>query len=290
MSPVVKRKAEKPKIPGKYIMLFLSMLCVIMMFATFTTDITGTFLGNIAGFIIVPFQNGIASISTVIVEAAREKETIEALQAENQALQQQIDELISENTLLMQEKYELTSLRELYQLDQQYPEYEKIGARVISASSSNWFDSFIIDKGSNDGIMVDMNVIAGSGLVGRVVETGTNWARVTTVINDNSNISATVLHTQDNLIVSGDLQLMEQGFIRYSQLIDDEGYVGKGDKVVTSNISDKYLPGILIGYIYSVETDSNNLTRSGYITPVVDFEHLSEVLVITQLKQSVDES
>lgn len=290
MSPVVKRKAEKPKIPGKYIMLMLTMLCIIMMFATFTTDITGTFLGNIAGFIIVPFQNGIASISTVIVDAVQEKETIEELQARNQELQQQIDELTSENTLLMQDKYELTSLRELYQLDQQYPEYEKIGARVISASSNNWFDSFIIDKGTNHGILVDMNVIAGSGLVGRVVETGTNWARVTTVINDNSNISATVLHTQDNLIVSGDLQLMEQGYIRYSQLIDDEGYVGIGDKVVTSNISDKYLPGILIGYIYSVETDSNNLTRSGYITPVVDFGHLSEVLVITQLKQSIDES
>ncbi|HOO80298.1 MAG TPA: rod shape-determining protein MreC, partial [Lachnospiraceae bacterium] len=51
----------------------------------------------------------------------------------------------------------------------------------------------------------------------------------------------------------------------------------------------KYLPGILIGYVASVEMDSNNLTKSGYITPVVDFEHLSEVLVITQLKQPVEE-
>ena len=289
MSPVVKRKPEKPKIPGKYIMLALSMLCIVLMFTTFTSDVPGKFLGNIAGFIIVPFQNGIASISTVLVEASREKATIEELQAENQALKQQIDELTSENTLLMQDKYELTSLRELYELDQQYSEYDKIGARVISASSGNWSDSFIIDKGSDDGILVDMNVIAGSCLVGRVTETGSNWARVITVINDSSNISATVLHTQDNLIVSGDLRLIETGVIRYSQLIDDDNQVGKGDKVVTSNISDKYLPGILIGYIASVETDSNNLTKSGYLTPVVDFEHLTEVLVITQLKQSMEE-
>lgn len=288
MSPIVKRKAEKPKIPGKYVMLMLSMLCIILMLTTFTTNITGTFLGNIAGFIIVPFQKGITVISTAFVDASREKETIEELQAANQALQEQIDELQIENTLLMQDKYELTNLRELYELDQQYSEFDKVGARVISASSGNWFDSFIIDKGSDDGILVDMNVIAGSGLVGRIAETGKNWARVTTVINDNSNISATVLHTQDNLIVSGDLRLIEDGFIRYSQLIDEDNQVGIGDKVVTSNISDKYLPGILLGYVASVETDSNNLTKSGYITPVVDFEHLSEVLVITQLKPEIE--
>lgn len=288
MSPIVKRKVEKPKIPGKYVMLMLSMLCIILMLTTFTTNITGTFLGNIAGFIIVPFQKGITAISSTFVEVSREKDTIEELQAANQALQEQIDELQIENNLLMQDKYELTNLRELYELDQQYSEFDKVGARVISASSGNWFDSFIIDKGSDDGILVDMNVIAGSGLVGRVVETGKNWARVTTVINDNSNISATVLHTQDNLIVSGDLRLIEDGFIRYSQLIDEDNQVGIGDKVVTSSISDKYLPGILLGYVASVETDSNNLTKSGYITPVVDFEHLSEVLVITQLKPEIE--
>ncbi len=287
MSPTVKRKAEKPKIPGKYVMLMLSMLCIALMLTTFTTNITGTFLGNIAGFIIVPFQKGITVISAAFVDASREKAAIAELQAQNQALQEQIDELLIENTLLMQDKYELTSLRELYGLDQQYPEYEKVGARVISASSGNWFDAFIIDKGSDDGILVDMNVIAGGGLVGRVVETGKNWARVTTVINDNSNISASVLHTQDNLIVSGDLRLIENGFIKYSQLIDEDNQVGIGDKVVTSNISDKYLPGILIGYVASVETDSNNLTKSGYITPVVDFEHLSEVLVIIQMKPEI---
>ena len=134
-----------------------------------------------------------------------------------------------------------------------------------------------------------MNVIAGSGLVGIVVETGSNWARVNSIINDSSYVSASVLHTQDNMVVSGDMQLIEQGVIAYSQLIDEEGLVQKGDKIVTSNISDKYLPGILIGYVASVEMDSNNLTKSGYITPVVDFEHLSEVLVITQLKQPVEE-
>ena len=97
------------------------------------------------------------------------------------------------------------------------------------------------------------------------------------------------LATEDNMIVSGDLRMMAQGVITFSQLIDSQDQVTEGDKIVTSNISDKYLPNILIGYIHTIERDKNNLTKSGYITPAVDFEHLSEVLIITDMKQQVEE-
>ena len=59
-----------------------------------------------------------------------------------------------------------------------------------------------------------------------------------------------------------------------------------GDKIVTSNVSDKYLPGILIGYISSINVDSNNLTKSGTLIPAADFRALREVLIITDLKQT----
>jgi rod shape-determining protein MreC len=186
----------------------------------------------------------------------------------------------------MQDYYELTSLRQLYDLDQTYSDYEKVGARIIASDSSSWFNSFIIDKGEDDGIKPDMNIISGAGLVGIVTETGKNWSRVNTIINDNANVSATVLHTGDNLIAAGSIELIEQGVIAYSGLYDQDGNVKEGDKVVTSNISSKYLPGILIGYIDTIETDSNNMTKSGLITPVVDFEHLEEVLVIKELKKT----
>ena len=70
---------------------------------------------------------------------------------------------------------------------------------------------------------------------------------------------------------------------------DEKNQVVEGDKIVTSNISDHYLPGILIGYISSLNTDSNNLTKSGYVTPAVDFSHLEEVLVILEEKQTIEE-
>ena len=112
---------------------------------------------------------------------------------------------------------------------------------------------------------------------------------MTSIISDNSNVSGMTLATENNLIVSGDLKLMSENCITFSQLVDSQNLVAEGDKVVTSNISDKFLPNILIGYISSVDIDANNLTKSGRITPAVDFEHLEEVLVITDMKQTVSE-
>ena len=107
------------------------------------------------------------------------------------------------------------------------------------------------------------------------------------IIADDSNVSAMVLASSDRMIVSGNLKLYATGVIEFGQLVDSDNVVVEGDKVVTSDISDKYLPGILIGYINTITQDANNLTKSGYSSPAVDFEHLEEVLVIRQLKQTV---
>ena len=65
--------------------------------------------------------------------------------------------------------------------------------------------------------------------------------------------------------------------------------VKEGDKIVTSHVSDKYLPGILIGYINKIDMDENNLTSSGLLVPAVDFSHMDEVLVIMTKKQEIED-
>ena len=287
MSPRVRRQKDKFRIPPKYWLLSLTLLSVLLMFVTFLTDFKFSAGNVIVGYTMVPFQKGITTISSYFKDRADLLVSIKELEAQNKELKKQVDDLTIDNTILQQEKFELNNLRTLYDLDSKYPEFEKTGARIIMGSTSNWFDSFIIDKGEKDGIKVDMNVMAGSGLVGRVVEVGPNWAQVTSVIDDSSNVSGMVLSTSDHLIVTGDLEMMKDGYIRFSQLMDSDNQVALGDKVITSNISDRCLPGILVGYISYIEDDSNNMTKSGYISPVVDFEHLSEVLVIMEQKETI---
>ncbi|MEI3246638.1 MAG: rod shape-determining protein MreC [Lachnospiraceae bacterium] len=133
---------------------------------------------------------------------------------------------------------------------------------------------------------VDMNVIADGGLVGIITETGPDWATVRSIIDDSSNVSAMCSSTLDTCLVTGDLTLMDEGKLQFIQLNDKDDAVSVGEKIVTSNISDKFLKGILIGYISDISTDANNLTKSGYLVPVVDFAHLQEVLVIKAVKQT----
>lgn len=275
--------------PGKYLLFILTAICVCLMFLTFGTNVFNKPLNTALGYAVIPFQQGISKAGEWLSRRSEELVQIRELLDENARLKAEVAALTEENTLLQQDKYELNQLRALMELDEQYGDYKKIGARIISRDSGNWYSSFIIDKGSDDGLCENMNVIAGGGLVGRITATGPNWSRVTAIISDNSNVSAMTLATGDKMMVSGDLQMMAEGVITFSKLVDSKNVVVEGDKIVTSDISDKYLPNILIGYIHTINRDNNNLTKSGYITTAVDFEHLSEVLVITDLKQVVTE-
>lgn len=284
----MKRKS-KLVLPPKYILMILTGICVVTILVSFTFNISGGPLHAAAGYVFVPMQEGINTVGTWFSEKAEGLKNLNEVMAENEALKKQLDELTVELNTVNLEQYELENLRELLELDKKYPGYEKVAANVIGKDSSNWFNNFTINKGTKDGIELDMNVIAGSGLVGIVTEVGANYAIVTSIINDNAKVSGMVTTTSDNLIVSGNLQRMgEDMAIEFSNLNDSDNEVQIGDPVVTSYISDKYQQGILIGYISSMEMDSNNLTKSGTITPAVDFEHIEEVLVILDKKQQAE--
>lgn len=284
----MKRKS-KFVLPPQYILMILTSVCIISILVSFTFNISGGPLHVAAGYLFTPMQDGINTVGTWITEASDKFKKLDDVMAENEALQQQVDELTVELNTVNLEQYELQNLRELLELDKKYPSYEKVAANVIGKDSGNWFSSFTINKGTNAGIEVDMNVIAGSGLVGIVTEVGANYAIVTSIITDTAKVSGMLTTTSDNLIVNGSLQSMNENMvIEFSNLNDKDDEVQSGDPVVTSYISDKYLQGILIGYVSDIKRDSNNLTKSGTITPAVDFEHIEEVLVILDKKQQAE--
>ena len=287
--PIRRREPFRPHIPGRYLLLLVTALCVGMILTTYYTDVLNGPLSGFANYIVIPFQDGVSKAGEWLIKREQLVSDIKELQKENESLRQENEELSVTNNALLQEKHELTELRNLYQLDQTYADFPKTGCRIIAKENGSWYHSFVIDKGSEDGLSVDMNVLADGGLVGRITYIGRHWSRVQAVIDDNSNVSATVLSSQKNLIVSGNLTLYEEGTINFSELADPDDLVKVGDSVVTSNISDKYLPGILIGYISEIQTDSNNLTKSGRITPAVDFSRLDTVLVIQKLKQTAED-
>ena len=282
-----RRRKARRHIPAKYVLWFLSILCVAAMFASFLFDVPFTPLNTAAGYVFIPMQKGINEIGTWAGGVTDNLAKLRDVMKKNEELQAQVDELTTQLSTYQMEQYDIEDMRKLLDLDEQY-KYEKVGAGIIGKDAGNWFDTFIIDKGSKDGIEVDMNVIAGSGLVGIVTNVGPNYANVRSIIDDRNSVSAMVLTTSDMCFVNGDLEMMtKQQVIAFSDLTDADDKAAIGDQVVTSYTSSKYLPGLLIGQINELNTDSNNLTKSGTITPAVDFEHIKNVLVILDKKQAV---
>ena len=278
------KKKNQMSHTNRYILLGLSIFCVLMMVLSSFSDKVGGPFKTVANVTVIPLQQGMNQIGGWMGDMKDNFSTMKQLKSENKKLREQVDALTTENNYLQEERYEFERLQELYKLDQNYAEYEKTAAHVIGKDAGNWFGTFTIDKGSKDGIEVNMNVLAGSGLVGIVTDVGPTWAKVRSIIDDSSNISAMAISTSDTCIVSGDMALMGTGQIAFSQMENNDNVVAVGDQIVTSYISDKYLQGILIGSVSEVNVDSNNLTLSGYITPAVDFKNIQEVLVITTTK------
>ena len=271
---------------SKYWLLILAIICIILMGLSGFADTGKGPLAWVAGYTVVPMQKGINRVGMWISDVSDNFATLQEVREENKQLKEKVAELTIENNQLQQNSAELERLQELFKMHQDTADYPKVGANVIASENSNWFSRFTIDKGSNDGIEVDMNVLSGAGLVGIVTEVGPNYSIVSSIIDD-KNVSAMMLETFDKCIVSGDLKLIGEGVVKFEQLANNENEVKVGTQVVTSNISDKYLQGLLIGYVSEVTVDANNLTRSGYIIPATDFHELNEVLVNTTTKKDL---
>jgi rod shape-determining protein MreC len=281
-------KRKNYKIKTKAVLGILTGICALLIAISVLLPTVRNGMKNAVSHVVTPIQTGINHMGMWFVDKVDAHKELEEALAENEKLQLQIDELTEENSMLVQNKYELERLRELFDLSDDYPDYEKVAAKVIAKESGNWFHSFTIDAGKNDGIEVDMNVISGGGLVGIVSEVGDDYAIVESIIDDGYNVSGKCASSSDLCIVNGDLSLMDSGLLELTDILKDST-IKEGDMILTSPISSKYLPGILIGYVTELSEDSNDLTKSGYLMPVVDFAHIEEVLVIKELKYTGDE-
>ena len=284
------RKFLNDLLKSRHVLIVLVIICITLILATFTRGNSQGPLYTIAGTVITPFQNGVNRVGNSLLDWSSGFKNVQKLNAENEELRAKIDELTAQNTQLIQAQAELKRLEDLYELDQEYPEYTKVAASVISKDPGNWYSTFVINKGTADGLAVDMNVLAGSGLIGIITETGENWSTVRTIIDDTSSISGMIASTSDTCVVSGNLSMMDSGKIEFSELKDRDEVVTEGTAIVTSNISTKYLTGLLIGYVAEIKEDSNHLTKSGTLIPAADFKNIREVLVIKELKQAKEMS
>jgi len=273
---------------NRLVLIVLSVSCVGMIGLTTIKNEQLRPIRTAVGYFLLPVQTGVNRVGSAVYSNFKNQEKMRTALADNESMREQVATLTMENTRLQSDSYELSRLRKLYELNQTYGQYRMTGARVIAKDTGNWFHVFRIDKGARDGIKPDMNVVGDGGLIGIVTDVGDNYATVRSIIDDVSRVSAMAIQSNDTCIVSGNLQLYANGKLKISD-ITDTADIKDGDAIVTSTVSSKFLPGILIGYAGDLKTDPDRLTRSGTLVPVADFETIQEVLVILDLKSEMRE-
>ncbi len=277
-----KRKDINPK----YLLLTLTIICILFFIMSFVARDQVAAIKNFTNKLMAPLQQGINEIGLWTDSKIENLNTIEELNEENAELKEQIEAYQTDITMYQNQLAELETLQELYELDELYPDYNKTAANVFAKDSSSWFSVFYIDKGTEDGMFVGANVMCGDGLAGIIVECYDNYSKVRAVIDDSSKISAKILPSNALCTVEGNLNQYQDGCLAVTN-IDKDAKVNIGDKVVTSNISDRYHSGLTIGYVSDISYDSNNLTKTAYITLTVDYTNIETVLIITDEKFSI---
>ncbi|MBE7015462.1 MAG: rod shape-determining protein MreC [Ruminococcaceae bacterium] len=200
--------------------------------------------------------------------------------------EKKIEQLESEITTLKvtnktREDYieENKRLKELLDLKEGKPELDTISARVVSYEPDSWYDTVMLDKGTNAGIGVNDIVITPLGLAGKVISVGNNWAKVSTIIDVANSVGVKLSRTGDIGVVSGDASLSVDRFCKLEYLSNDKNLI-KGDILLSSGLGGLYPSDLPVGKVTEIISDSAGNLEYGIIEPFVDFSALYEVLVI----------
>ena len=276
---------KKPQV----ILVLLTLICAGTIWLSSMNQSVSAPLRTVAGIFVVPLQRGMNQIGTWFAEKNQERMSLDDVLSQKEQLQEQVAKLQAEQAQHANDNDEISRLRQLLNLKETYNTYPTVGATVIMKNSgNNCYRKFMIDKWTNDGLDVDMNVIATAGLVGIITDIGPNYAIVTSIIDEESKVSGMLRKTLDTCIVAGDMSAIQDGRLRLEYMSNNFNS-DVDNTVVTSNVSEKFLPGIVIGKAVDVTLEDNKVTKTGYLVPAVDFEHLKDVLVITTKKQTLSD-
>lgn len=239
---------------------------------------------NLLGNIFSPVQKFSINIGERVSNFFESILHMGSLKSENEELKLKVAELEEKNRryedLIGRSDY---LLREKELIDNTH--YNLIPAQLIGKEPGNWFNRFVIDKGAKDGVkkgdVVIQAVDTGEGIiqegvVGRVLETGDTWAKVVSIIDENSDISFKAIRTQDGGILSGSVEGKLSGY-----LFDTGADVIKGDKLFTSGLGGVYDADLYIGEVINVIKGDEDLMKKVEVEPAVDFKKIYKVFVIS---------
>ncbi len=164
--------------------------------------------------------------------------------------------------------------------------HQLLSAQVIGKEPGNWYHTFTIDKGLNQGVKKGATIVQGieidkdsviEGLLGRVVDAGPNSSKVVSIVNEMNKVAFHIIRTQDGGILSGSKDNTMEGY-----LYDSKADVVVGDKLYTSGLGKVYIKDLYIGEIVEVIDAEEEMTKKIKVEPAIDFKKIYRVFAIME--------
>lgn len=263
----------------KLLALVLAVALVVLISVNLLDGRAG-FLSNVSGALAVPVRQAATSLADWLEGIYGYLYRYDQLEAENEVLRAQLAAAQEEARQAADANEENVRLRELLNLREKHADFVFESARITAWNSSNWSSSFTISKGESSGIAVGDSVVNEYGaLVGQVIELGSSWATVRTVLDVDTSIGALVGEGGNAAMLMGDFTLMQQGSMKLTYLTEGT-QLFEQDAILTSGRGEMFPQGLLIGYVTAVETEVGGQTPYAVVEPACDLDALAQVFVI----------
>ncbi len=259
--------------------LLTSFFCVLFSLYILSAAARGLLRGDPIGPILLvlmrPLQIAAQETVAKLKEIRQGYVTLRGIASENERLKGRIIELEAERNQLLEVEATNRRLRELLEFRSQLLS-GSVTAAVIGNSASTWFHSFILDKGSADGVLKGMAVVSPVGVVGQVVAVTSKSAKVLLITDPHSGVDVIVQRSRARGIVSGSLD--SGTILKYAKRSED---VQEGDRLITSGLDGIFPKGLLAGTVTKVRKKSFGLFQYVEVALAVDPSRIEEVLVVS---------
>ena len=230
--------------------------------------------------VITPIRSAISAVSRQVERYYNFQFSYESLEARNDYLQKRLTQMEDDVRTADALERENKRLRELCNLRDEHADYVFDDAYIVSWDSSSWKNAFTIAKGTGDGLAEGMAVVTEYGqVVGLITEIGSNWATVTTVLDNSLEISACVASSGNTGVVQGAYTYGYPNKLRLNYL-PAETILRNNDQVVTTG-STVYPKDLVLGYVEDAGYDETGVAKYALLTPAADFDNLEQVFVVT---------
>ena len=236
--------------------------------------------------IMAPFRAAGTALTTAAENYYSYMFRYEALAAENEVLEARIAEMEDVARQADAVARENERLRQLTGLQATHEDYKMVDAYIIGWSSTDWENTYTINRGTNAGIQENMCAVTANGeVVGLVTEVGINWAEVTTILDSTLEISGTIATSGYNGMVSGGYTEGHETLLQMNYL-PSSAIIRNHDQVVTSG-STVYPRGLIMGYVVDAGFEETGVAKFALLDPAADINSLEQVFIITQYTTEV---